>query len=81
MANITKEQFYKEICNFREQMGLKTFWADLNKVYLAKKAIGICYLSLSKESYQDEAVITSFKAVMLEFINRASFMGVDLTRL
>lgn len=68
--------FYDQIGEFRTQMGLKTFWADPDKVQLAKKAIGVQYLRLELPKDEMEQAATAFDAVMIDYCRRSVLMGV-----
>ena len=64
------EYFNSQVCEFRNQMGLKTFWADPNKVRAAVKALFTLYNSITGTPKEQENVGITYESTMLEFTRR-----------
>ena len=80
---VSINQFCKELSDFREQMGLKTFWADVEKVKLAKKAIAITYFEAHGQANpQDKTRIENWmRGTLNEFVTRANLLKFDIKKI
>lgn len=67
--------FNTQVCEFRNLMGLKSFWADPDKIHLAGKALFTTYMQLQGTSEEQRQASITYEAAMLEFTRRAAYMG------
>jgi hypothetical protein len=72
----TKDYFYSQLLEFRELMGKKSFWEDLDKVGIALKALFFTYTKIPSKEF-DTKVENSMLAVTDEYNKRLVY---EITR-
>ena len=62
--------FYSQVNEFRNLMGMRSFWANPDLVQKTKIALGHLYIQLVLSPEDNEKAVIAFDAVMTEYTHR-----------